>query len=41
LALFFGIVFLGVGIASFVAIPIALGDTCTSHSIFVDIQNFY
>lgn len=41
LALLIGVIFLGVGIASYVAIPIALGNTCTSHSIFNDVQNFY
>jgi hypothetical protein len=41
LAFSIGIIFLGVGVASYIAIPIALGDTCTSHSIFNDIQNFY
>jgi hypothetical protein len=40
LALLIGVIFLGVGIASYVAIPIALGDTCTSHSIFNDVQKF-
>jgi hypothetical protein len=40
LALIVGLIFLGIGIASYVAIPRALGDNCTSNSYFQDIQNF-
>ena len=40
LALILGIIFLGIGIASYVAVPKALGDSCTSNSYFCDIQSF-
>ena len=33
-AVIIGIIFLGLGIASFIAIPYVIGDNCTSNSIF-------